>query len=42
VGLGPLSESARPYAAEHGIEVWQAAELARALSGISLEVPRDR
>jgi restriction system protein len=42
VGLGQLSESARPYATEHGIEVWQAAELARALRGIPLEVPRER
>lgn len=42
VGLGPLSESAGPYAAEHGIEIWQAAELARALRGIALEVPHNR
>ena len=31
VGLGELSDNARPYAAEHGITVWQPAELAQAL-----------
>ena len=31
IGLGPLSDNARPFAAEHRIAVWQAAELARAL-----------
>ena len=31
ISLGELSDNARPFAAEHGITVWQAAELARAL-----------
>lgn len=31
VSLGELSDSARPFAARHGITVWQAAELAQAL-----------
>ena len=29
--MGGLSDNARPYAAQHGIRVWQAAELAHAL-----------
>lgn len=29
--MGGLSDSARPYATQHGIQVWQAAELAHAL-----------
>jgi restriction system protein len=29
IGLGELSEQARPYAAENGLQVWQAAELAK-------------
>jgi restriction system protein len=29
--LGGLTENARPYASQHGIQVWQAAELALAL-----------
>ena len=36
IGLGPLSENARPFAAEHRIAVWQAAELAHALRGLPL------
>lgn len=31
IGLGPLTDTARPFAAEHRIAVWQAAELAQAL-----------
>lgn len=31
--LGPLSDTARPFAAQHRIAVWQAAELAQALRG---------
>lgn len=34
--LGELTDTARPYAAEHGIAVWQAAELAQALRGLPL------
>ena len=37
IGLGELSDNARPFAAEHGITVWQAAELAHTLRGL---VPR--
>nr|WP_316640139.1 restriction endonuclease [uncultured Roseateles sp.] len=36
IGLGPLSEQAQPFAAEHGIAVWQASELAHALRGLPL------
>jgi restriction system protein len=31
IGLGELTDNARPYAAEHGITVWQSAALAQAL-----------
>lgn len=31
IGLGELTDNARPYAAQHGITVWQAADLAQAL-----------
>ena len=34
IGLGPVSDSARPFASEHRIAVWQAAELAHALRGL--------
>lgn len=40
IGLGELSEQAVSYAAEHRIAVWQAAELAQALRGLSLPAPR--
>jgi restriction system protein len=36
IGLGELTDSARPFAAEHRIAVWQAAELAHALRGLAL------
>ena len=36
IGLGPLSDTAQPFAAEHRITVWQAAELAQALRGLPL------
>ncbi len=36
IGLGALTDTARPFAAEHGIAVWQAAELAQALRGLPL------
>jgi restriction system protein len=38
IGLGPVSDSARPFAAERRIAVWQAAELAHALRGLPLGV----
>lgn len=34
--LGELTDNARPYAAEHGITIWQAADLALALRGMPL------
>lgn len=36
IGLAPLSDQAGPYAAEYGIKIWQAAELARLLRGLPL------
>jgi restriction system protein len=36
VCLGELTDNARPFAAEHRIAVWQAAELAQALRGLPL------
>lgn len=36
IGLGPLSDNAVPFAAEHRIALWQAAELAQALRGLPL------
>ena len=30
-GLGGLTDTARPYAAQHGIKLWQAAEITQAL-----------
>jgi restriction system protein len=42
IGLGPVSETARPFAAEHGIAVWQAAELAQALRGLPLAAAERR
>ena len=36
IGLGSLTDTARSFAAEHRIAVWQAAELAHALRGLSL------
>ena len=37
VALGELTDSARPFAAEQRIAVWQAAEIAQALRGIPLD-----
>jgi restriction system protein len=34
--LAPLSDNAAPFAAEHGIQVWRAAALAKALRGLPL------
>ncbi len=39
IGLGELTDSARPYAAQHRIAVWQLAEMAQALRGLSLGTP---
>lgn len=36
IGLGPLSDNAQPFAAEHRIAIWHAAELAHALRGLPL------
>ena len=36
IGLGELTDNARPFAAEHRIAIWQAAELAHALRGLPL------
>lgn len=36
IGLGTLSEAARPFAAQKQIAVWQAPELAQALRGMAL------
>lgn len=38
IGLGPLSDTARSYAAEHALTVWQLDELAHALRGLPLAV----
>lgn len=40
IGLAPLSDTAAPYAAQHGIDVWQEAELAHALRGLPLTAVR--
>lgn len=36
IGLGEVSDTAQPYAAEHGIALWQLPELAKALQGLPL------
>jgi restriction system protein len=36
IGLGPLTDTALPFAAEHGIAVWSADDLSRALRGLPL------
>lgn len=42
IGLGELTDNARPFAAEKRIAVWQAAELALALRGLALPPASDR
>lgn len=42
IGLGELTDNARPFAAEHRIAIWQAAELAQALRGLPLPPPATR
>jgi len=39
IGLGALTDTARPFAAEHRIAVWQLSELAQALRGLPLGAP---
>jgi restriction system protein len=40
IGLGELTDTARPFAAQYRIAVWQAAELAQALRGLALRPDR--
>jgi restriction system protein len=42
IGLGELSDNAQPFAAEHGITIWQASELASALRGLPMGPPTRR
>lgn len=42
IGLGAISENAKPFAAEQRIAVWQAAEIAYALRGLPLPAPPSR
>lgn len=42
IGLGELTDNARPFAAQHRIAVWQAPELARTLRGLALGNPSGR
>ena len=42
IGLAPLSDTAQPFAAEHRITVWHAAELAYALRDLPLTPPAAR
>ena len=39
IGLGKLSDNASPFAAGHGIAIWQGPELAQALRGLPLGDP---
>ncbi len=36
IGLGAISDNARPYAAQHGITLWQSAELCGALRNLPM------
>jgi len=40
IGLADLSDAAVPFATQHGIAVWQAAEIAQALRGLPLPAAR--
>ena len=42
IGLGPLTDTAQPFAAEHRIAIWQASELAHALRSLPLSDGRAR
>jgi restriction system protein len=37
IGLGELSGNAQPFAAAHGITIWQAGELAHAMRGLAMQ-----
>ena len=39
IGLGELTDTARPFAAQHAIAIWRVDELAQALRGISFATP---
>ena len=39
IGLGELTDNARPFAAEHRIAIWRAEELAQALRGLLAALP---
>ena len=39
IGLGELTDNARPFAAEHRIAIWAGAELAQALRSLTLPLP---
>ena len=39
IGLGELTDTARPFAATHLVTVWQAPEIAHALRGVVLTSP---
>ncbi|HPM66688.1 MAG TPA: restriction endonuclease [Piscinibacter sp.] len=40
IGLGELTDTARPFAATHRIAIWQAGEVALALRGLPLTAPK--
>jgi restriction system protein len=42
IGLGELTDNARPFAAQHRITLWQGAELAKALHGVPLAAAAPR
>jgi restriction system protein len=42
IALGELTDNAKPFAAEHRIAIWQAAELAQALRGLPLSLRTGR
>ena len=40
IGLGELTDTARPFAATHRIAIWQVGEVALALRGLPLTAPK--
>ena len=42
VGLGELSDNARAFATQHGMKIWQTAELAQSLRGLALAPTRPK
>ena len=42
VGLGELSDNARAFATQHGMKIWQTAELAQSLRGLALALAPTR